>query len=245
MHKDHGGLNFHNMEAFNLAMIGKQGWKLLSNNNSLLARALKARHYPKKGFLEADLGHNPSFTWRSVWSSQPLIKLGCCWKIGNGRNINVWRDSWLRTLSHSILSTIMVPSLATLTVPSVRDLMDQNGCSWNKPLVQTIFNESDANVILSMPLFLCSGEDSCIWTFSSNGNYYVKPAYRLCMDNVHSHSTIQAQFNWKAIWKLQVSHRVRAFIWRMAHDCLPTRWKLSNRGVPCPSIYRFANKILK
>lgn len=95
--KNHGGLNFRNLEAFNLAMIGKQGWKLLSDPNSLLSRVLKARYFPRKGFLEVGLGHNPSFTWRSFWSSKPLIKLGYHWKIGNGRNINVWKDSWIRS----------------------------------------------------------------------------------------------------------------------------------------------------
>lgn len=71
--KNHGGLNFRNLEAFNLAMLGKQGWKLLNDPSSLLARVLKARYDPSKGFLDAGLGHNPSFTWRKSWQIAGLL----------------------------------------------------------------------------------------------------------------------------------------------------------------------------
>ena len=37
-----GGMGFHNLQAFNLAMLAKQGWRLLSNQNSLCARVYKA-----------------------------------------------------------------------------------------------------------------------------------------------------------------------------------------------------------
>jgi len=43
--KNHGGLGFRNMEAFNLSMLGKQSWKLLSDSSSLLTRVLKAKYY--------------------------------------------------------------------------------------------------------------------------------------------------------------------------------------------------------
>jgi len=64
--KDNGGLNFRGLEIFNLAMLGKQGWKLLTNSSSLLTRVLKARYFPRSGFLGANIGHSPSFTWRSI-----------------------------------------------------------------------------------------------------------------------------------------------------------------------------------
>lgn len=62
LHKSLGGLGFRNMEAFNLSMLGKQGWKLMHDSNSLLAHTLKAKYFPRRDFLEARLGHNPSYT---------------------------------------------------------------------------------------------------------------------------------------------------------------------------------------
>jgi len=88
-YKDQGGLNFRDLEGFNLAMLGKQGWKLITKSSYLLTRVLKAKYFPRSGFLGATIGHNPSFTWRSIWSTIPMLSLGYRWKIGDGNDINV------------------------------------------------------------------------------------------------------------------------------------------------------------
>lgn len=44
--------------------------------NSLVYRVLKAKYFPKIDFLNASLGNNPSFTWRSVMAAQHLVRKG-------------------------------------------------------------------------------------------------------------------------------------------------------------------------
>jgi len=66
LHKSSEGTGFQNMEAFNLSMLGKQGWKLLNDSSSLLTRILKAKYFPRRDFLDANIGHNSGFTWRSI-----------------------------------------------------------------------------------------------------------------------------------------------------------------------------------
>jgi len=63
--KDRSALNFRDLKGFNLAMLGKQGWKLVTNSSSLLAEVLKAKYFPISGFLDVTIG-SPSFTWRSI-----------------------------------------------------------------------------------------------------------------------------------------------------------------------------------
>uniref|UniRef100_A0A803NJQ6 RNase H type-1 domain-containing protein n=1 Tax=Cannabis sativa TaxID=3483 RepID=A0A803NJQ6_CANSA len=48
----------------------KQGWQLLTNPSSLVAQVFQARYYPQCTFLDAELGFNPSYTWRSVFEAQ-------------------------------------------------------------------------------------------------------------------------------------------------------------------------------
>lgn len=53
-----GGLGFKQLHNFNLALLGKQGWLLLTNPTTLVARIFQARYYPKSSFMEATVGHN-------------------------------------------------------------------------------------------------------------------------------------------------------------------------------------------
>ncbi|CAJ2665105.1 unnamed protein product [Trifolium pratense] len=71
--KDKGGLGFRNFEAFNMAMVAKQAWKILQNPDTLVARLIKARYFPRSTLLEASLGYNPSFAWRSIWKARQLL----------------------------------------------------------------------------------------------------------------------------------------------------------------------------
>ncbi|KAJ9184739.1 hypothetical protein P3X46_004435 [Hevea brasiliensis] len=41
--KEFGGLGFRNLHCFNIAMLGQQGWKIISNPNAFLSRILKAK----------------------------------------------------------------------------------------------------------------------------------------------------------------------------------------------------------
>jgi hypothetical protein len=61
MCKEYGGMGFRHLFGFNLAMLGKQGWKLLTHPDTIVTRIYKARYFPRTNFLGARLGHNPSF----------------------------------------------------------------------------------------------------------------------------------------------------------------------------------------
>lgn len=61
--KEDDRMGFQNVFAFNLAMLGKQGWRVTIVPNGLSLRVFKAKYFPGGDFMEALLGHNPSFTW--------------------------------------------------------------------------------------------------------------------------------------------------------------------------------------
>ncbi|XP_062085599.1 uncharacterized protein LOC133791697 [Humulus lupulus] len=93
--KDEGGMGFRHLHDFNLAMLAKQGWRLLCKPDSLVGRVFKARYFPNSDFLSADLGQNPSFVWRSIWGAQDLVRLGVVRTIGNGDNTSITGHPWL------------------------------------------------------------------------------------------------------------------------------------------------------
>ena len=51
MHKKDGGMSFKSLGTFNLAMLGKQGWRILSKPDTLITRMYKARYFPRCSFF--------------------------------------------------------------------------------------------------------------------------------------------------------------------------------------------------
>lgn len=69
-----GGLGFQNIKKFNVALLAKQGWRLIDKPDSLLTCVLKAKYYFSTNFLKARLGNAPSYTWKSIWAARGLLK---------------------------------------------------------------------------------------------------------------------------------------------------------------------------
>jgi hypothetical protein len=108
MRKEHGGMGFRHFYGFNLAMLGKQGWHLLTNHDTILSRVFKAIYYLKTRFLEANLGNNPSYVWCSIHASRVVVRRELRWRLGNGNNINVWKHPWLRDDNLTYVTTKMI-----------------------------------------------------------------------------------------------------------------------------------------
>ncbi|GKV09429.1 hypothetical protein SLEP1_g20934 [Rubroshorea leprosula] len=84
------GLGFCAMREFNLSMLGKQVWRLLMHPNSLAARIMKARYFPRSTILRVELKSPCSVTWLSIWHSIELLNQGC-------RRL-IETNSWMRDL---------------------------------------------------------------------------------------------------------------------------------------------------
>jgi hypothetical protein len=64
--KEKGGLGFRDLEMFNLSLLAKQGWQLLQTPKSLAATIIREKYYPHGTFLDSNIGHRPSYAWRSI-----------------------------------------------------------------------------------------------------------------------------------------------------------------------------------
>lgn len=225
--KEEGGLGFRKLHDFNLAMIAKQSWNLLSNPNSLASCVIKARYYPQGNFLSARKGNNPSYAWRSLMSTQNLIRCGARIRVGSGKNTSIWNDPWLPDKSNHLLETRVYPHLASAKVKSLR-ISDNGG--WDIDMVKDLFSERDQKLVLSVPLSHFEREDEWMWDEGKNGKYSVKSGYKVIRSMKNDHP-ISTPINWKLIWKLKVQGKIRIFLWRALSSCLPTLTALQGRRV--------------
>ena len=67
--KKEGGMRFRDLRNFNLAMLAKQGWRLLQDQGSLLYGCFKARCFPRCSFLEVSDVPNSSYVWKSLMAA--------------------------------------------------------------------------------------------------------------------------------------------------------------------------------
>ena len=72
--KKNGGMGFRDLHSFNLAMLSKQVWRLLSNPESLCATVLKAKYYPNSSILKAGLRGGLRSHGRVLWLRWALSK---------------------------------------------------------------------------------------------------------------------------------------------------------------------------
>ena len=54
-------MGFRDIRSFNLAMLAKQGWRLMQETNLLLYGCFKAKYFPRCNFLEAGEIPNSSY----------------------------------------------------------------------------------------------------------------------------------------------------------------------------------------
>ena len=66
-----------------------------SETHSLFYRVYKSRYFPECSFMDAVLGSNPSYVWRSLLAARDVLKEGAYWRVGDGRHIGVLTHHWL------------------------------------------------------------------------------------------------------------------------------------------------------
>ncbi|KAF5458995.1 hypothetical protein F2P56_022987 [Juglans regia] len=204
--KDRGGLGFRNLEWLNQAMLAKQGWRILSNPSSLVAKVLKEKYFRNSDLLEARLEYRPSLIWRSIRGALDLLKDGMVWRVGNGKSVRIWGDRWVPKPS-----SFCIQSPAKILSPNSRvcDLLIEGGQGWNVELVRAVLNQEEADLVCSIPVSLTCLPDRRMWFYTKNGAFSVRSAYHLEMERKIREKGQVSEMNnlkgvWRKVWSLNV-----------------------------------------
>lgn len=143
--------------------------------NGLVSEIIKARYHPTTSLLEAEVGKNPSYVWRSLMEAMEVVKAGVGRKIGNGKNTKVWHIPWLPDVEAGYLKTLMPAHLKDITMNS---LMDDIRRSWVIELTDDVFNSRDAELIKRVPIPMTDKRDTWFWVLVDKGTFTFKSSYR-------------------------------------------------------------------
>ena len=141
-------MGFRDFELFNLALLGKHGWRLMTHPDSLCARVLKGKYFHNCSFMDATAPRSASATWKAIIAGRVALEQGLIKRVGAGESISIWTHRW-------------IPNTATLRpmgrigndpITRVSELFDQDSGMWDMDLIRTNFLAPDADVILDIPL---------------------------------------------------------------------------------------------
>jgi len=231
--KNRGGMGFRDLEVFNLALLAKQGWRILTNPSSLVARVMKEKYHPRANFLEATVGRRPSFVWRSIINAKHLLQNGMGWRVGNGANIKIWGDAWLSPPHARLLP----PSQTSLHPEArVNMLIDPVTGWWDFNLVRRLFDPGDVAKIGSVLISPLCQEDKMIWRGTTAGTFTVRSAYymelnRLAQDRGEGSGANAHVEVWKTIWGMHAPPVLKNFCWKVCNNLLPTKANLHKRKI--------------
>jgi hypothetical protein len=216
-------------------LLTKQGWRIFQHPETLLHRVLKCKYFPHGSFLEAPIPVHSSYTWRSIAQSRDIIRRGSRWRIGNGGNVKIWQDQWLKgTHSGRILSNPLSQAPDT----RVCRLIDPVFNCWRPHLIAELFSPHDASLILKTPLPPRPVRDSLLWNHTSTGQLTVKSVYsflwgeqEVLPNNPSSSSRCGIRQFWKWLWSISVPNKLKTFMWRACNNILPTLTNLWKKGI--------------
>jgi hypothetical protein len=172
--KSVGGLGFRDIELFNLALLARQGWRILQVPESLSARVLKAVYFPSGDFLSAELGSHPSQIWRSILEGRQALAVGLIRRIGDGRTTMAWEQNWLPRDSRLRPVTVMAADAPR----RVSEFINHHTADWNVEKLNQFFLPMDTEVIRTIPLSHRVQNDFWAWHFERSGVFSVRSCYR-------------------------------------------------------------------
>lgn len=185
---------------------------------------MKARYFPKTDFLNAKLGDNPSYMWRSILSAQDIVRKGCRRKIGDGKDTFVWKVPWLPDVDNGMLTTEMLGQLENIKVDGLMQISERK---WDDEILRDICNDRDRLLISKIALPRREMQDSWYWIFDEKGDFTVMSCYRQLRGE---RSLLNANF-WRKLWSLRLPSKVIHFVWRTCRLCLPTAVDLRSKRV--------------
>lgn len=149
--------------------------------------------------MDANLGHNPSYTRSNIWSTKPLLTLGHRWTISDDSQINVWSMPWIHNLPTRKSISLQLVHHEDVTVnyllnpgEILRTFLWYGQCSTLQMLHQSFL------CLPSLVNMLSSSYGRLLLMVHT----HVKPAYRIFFELITATFTTTGENCWNSIWKV-------------------------------------------
>nr|GEW57816.1 RNA-directed DNA polymerase, eukaryota, reverse transcriptase zinc-binding domain protein [Tanacetum cinerariifolium] len=231
------GLGFGSLKSFNLALLQKWRWRLISNPNLLWVQVIKAIHREEVGL--SHFACKSKGLWAKIIGyinhlhSNGIIPTNTLrFKVGCGSHVRFWIYNWIgdSPLLHRY-NRLYRLELHLNCVISDRFVNGEWHWQWRRIIdSERRFDMLKALLTELESVPISSGNDEVRWGLNPDGSFYVSVT-RDHIDDVIL-STLPAVTSWCKI----LPKKVNIFIWRLRLDKLPHRFNLSRHGLDIQAI---------
>lgn len=234
-----GGLGISKIEEVNKALLLKWTWRFKKEGSSLWKKIILGCHGSSRPWSLLPCNASSTGCWKYIVKTgetrlpngRPLNSF-FVGKLGDGRNINFWGDTWLLDAPLRVL----FPNLFLIDKNKwckVRDRIEwvdgNNQLKWEwrfEPQTQQQLSELFDLLQHIFYLKWQGGIDSWSWTEEKDGQFTVSSAKRLMASSNVGDGTLGIK------WKGWVPLKCKILTWRIARNRIPTTAELIKRGVP-------------
>lgn len=150
-------------------------------------------------------------------AARKVVASGMLWKVGNGKSVNIWEDSWV---PNEIGGRVISAKPISCTLNTVAELIDHQRKCWSYTLVRQLFQPLEVMWILQMPVYKEECKDKRIWRAEKSGMFTVRSAYKLVwsirregMAKAESSRTKKDKGRmWKLVWQLKIKSKLKHFM---------------------------------
>ncbi|TYG79416.1 hypothetical protein ES288_D02G136700v1 [Gossypium darwinii] len=128
-----GGLGFRDLRVFNLALLSRKVWRLLTIKDMLCYHLLSSKYFPSGYIFHPKVVDKQSYTWTSIATAIKAPENGFDWQVGAWNSIDIRNDNWgFEGLNGDLLCSTTL----TMHERKVHDLWVNNHLSSNKERVR-------------------------------------------------------------------------------------------------------------
>lgn len=224
--KAFGGLGIKDLATFNKALIGKWRWRFVTEPNSFWCRVIKSQL--------AD-GRCASPWWRdvlSLCSDDNWFDLGIKKSLGEGDATRFWLEDWLGSghlegRFHRLYNLSQNKYATVKEVGEWRQGIWEWKFTWRRGLRGRELGWLD--ILLNTINIGCLREgrpDRWLWEPGEEGVYSVNSAYSFLQVS----DSVDSDIDFQSIWNGFAPSKVKAFVWRMLLNRIPTKVDLRRRS---------------
>ncbi|XP_026451664.1 uncharacterized protein LOC113351990 [Papaver somniferum] len=221
-----GGLEFKNLEKFNLALLAKMAWRLVTQPDLLSSRVIKSKYFPKHKPLHAILRRKGTWIWNDICKGLKIVKQYHIWEVVSGEDISIWQDRWIESESQFLQKPT---DYHLQDYNQVSQLIDHYNNEWDDSALAELFSQDQIDIIHKIRI-PATGTDAIKWSLTTSGHFTTKSTYSALL-KAQCNSSQQEQRQWLRVWHLNVFPKFKFFIWKCLHDILPFKSYLYRFGV--------------